>query len=131
MVITQNQAEKLAADYTAAWNTGSPEAVASFYAKDGVIVINRGDPWNNRAGVAEMASGFFADIPDLNLVCDAVRAAGDHVTYQWTFTGTHTASGNKVRVLGWEEWDINYAGEVQRSLGWFDSDEYSRQTDAE
>ncbi|WP_280950290.1 hypothetical protein [Pseudotabrizicola sediminis] len=34
----------VAADYTAAWNSGLAEAVASFYAEDGSIVINRGAP---------------------------------------------------------------------------------------
>ena len=31
--------------YTDAWNSGSAEAVAEFYAPDGRIVINRGEPW--------------------------------------------------------------------------------------
>ena len=69
----------IAADYTAAWNSGSAEAVASFYAPDGNIVINRGTPWEGRAGIAAMAAGFFADVPDLSLACDGLRIAGDHV----------------------------------------------------
>jgi hypothetical protein len=32
---------KLAHDYTAAWNSKSPNSVASFFAEDGAIVINR------------------------------------------------------------------------------------------
>jgi uncharacterized protein (TIGR02246 family) len=71
----------------AAWNSGSAEAVASFYAETGGIVINRGTPWKGRAGVQAMAEGFFADVPDLNLTCDGLRVAGDHVVYLWTFTG--------------------------------------------
>ncbi|WP_292270619.1 hypothetical protein [Marivita sp.] len=35
----------VAAAYTAAWNSGSAEAVASFYAETGGIVINLGTPW--------------------------------------------------------------------------------------
>jgi uncharacterized protein (TIGR02246 family) len=129
MTSTQVQSETLAADYTAAWNTGSPDAVASFYAEDGMITINKGDPWIDRAGVSEMASGFFADIPNLRLVCDSVRAAGDHIVYQWTFTGTHAQSGRKVEVSGWEEWDINEDGQIHASLGWFDGEDYTRQTE--
>ena len=35
---------QLALDYTAAWNTGSPAAVAAFFSDDGQIVIKvRGD----------------------------------------------------------------------------------------
>jgi uncharacterized protein (TIGR02246 family) len=37
---------KMAADYTKAWNSKSAEAVASFYAVDGCIVIIDGDPWS-------------------------------------------------------------------------------------
>jgi len=36
--------ETVAAAYTAAWNSKSAEAVASFYAEDGEIIINRGEP---------------------------------------------------------------------------------------
>lgn len=43
-----------AANYTSAWNSGSAEAVASFYAETGGIVINRGTPWTGRAGVQAM-----------------------------------------------------------------------------
>ncbi|WP_417208452.1 YybH family protein [Antarctobacter sp.] len=71
----------VATAYTAAWNSGSAEAVASYYAEDGDIVINRGTPWEGREGVAAMAAGFFADVPDLNLVCDGLRVAGNHVLY--------------------------------------------------
>ena len=72
----------MAAAYTAAWNSGAREAVASFYAPDGQIVINRGEPWVGRKGIGEMAAGFLADVPDLKLVCDEVRCAGNHVA--WT-----------------------------------------------
>lgn len=118
----------LATAYTAAWNSGSPEAVAGFYAADGRSVINRGTPWVGRRGVAEMAAGFFADVPDLVLMCDDVRSAGTHVAYFWTFTGTHAATGNGLRVSGWEEWDLDAEGKVVESRGWYDADEYARQT---
>jgi hypothetical protein len=74
---------------------GSAEAVAKFYARDGWIVIDRGEPREGWTRVAEMAAGFFADVPDLKLVCDGLRCAGNHVVYLWTFTGTH--SGTKTR----------------------------------
>jgi uncharacterized protein (TIGR02246 family) len=121
-------ARELAAAYTAAWNSGSPEAVASFYARDGQIVINRGAPWAGRKGVADMAAGFFADVPDLTLTCDDVRCAGSHVAYFWTFTGTHSSTGNPLRVVGWEEWDLDDDMKVVASRGWYDADDYARQT---
>ncbi len=127
MVISIDQATRLAEGYTAAWNTGSPEAVATFYASDGGIVINRGAPWAGRAGVAQMAAGFFADVPDLSLVCDGVRCAGDHVIYLWTFTGTHAATKKRLSVNGWEEWDVDGNLKITASRGWFDADDYARQ----
>jgi uncharacterized protein (TIGR02246 family) len=117
--------------YTAAWNTGDPAAVASFFAADGSITINGGTPWPGRDGVAAMAAGFFADIPDLSLRCDGIRTAGNHIVYLWTFTGTHAGSGNPVAVSGWEEWQLAGDGMIQSSLGWFDADDYARQTAAQ
>jgi uncharacterized protein (TIGR02246 family) len=114
--------------YTAAWNSGSAEAVSEFYTEDGRIVINRGSPWEGRHGVTQMAAGFFTDVPGLALVCDGVRVAGNHVVYLWTFTGTHASSGRALRVSGWEEWDLDAEHKVKASLGWFDADDYARQT---
>jgi len=119
--------QELARAYTEAWNSGSPKAVASFFAQDGEIVINRGEPWHGRAGVAAMAAGFYADVPDLALVCDDLRCAGNHVAYFWTFTGTHAQSGRPLRVVGWEEWDLDEHVRVKSSRGWYDADEYARQ----
>lgn len=122
---------RIAEGYTAAWNSGSADAVSEFYAEDGMIVINRGSPWEGRQGVAQMAAGFFADVPDLALVCDGVRLAGNHVAYLWTFTGTHALSGRALRVSGWEEWDLDADHMVKASLGWFDAQDYDRQTRGE
>ncbi len=126
--VDQKEVRALAAAYTAAWNSGSPEAVAGFYAADGQSIVNRGTPWVGRQAVAEMAAGFFADVPDLVLVCDDVRAAGTHVAYFWTFTGTHATTGNALRVSGWEEWDLDAERRVVVSRGWYDAEEYARQT---
>ena len=45
MAIDPKKAKEIADAYTAAWNSGSAQVVAEFYAKDGGIVINRGEPW--------------------------------------------------------------------------------------
>jgi uncharacterized protein (TIGR02246 family) len=131
MAIDHEKVKAIANAYTAAWNSGSPEAVAAFYAEDGQIVINRGEPWKGRTGIAAMAAGFFADVPDLALACDQVRCAGDHVAYLWTFTGTHSGTRNPLRVVGWEEWDLDADLKVKASRGWFDADDYGRQAAGE
>ncbi len=129
MPLTADTLAKLAEGYTAAWNTGSADAVASYYAEDGQITINRGDPWLGRAGVRDMAAGFFADVPDLVLACDGIRAAGDHVVYLWTFTGHDAGTNNPLRIHGWEEWTLDADGKVQSSLGWYDAEDYARQVE--
>ena len=131
MAIDHNMVRKTAAAYTAAWNSGVAEAVAEFYAEDGQIAINRGEPWKGRARIAEMASGFFAEVPDLTLVCDGVRCAADHVVYLWTFTGTHSETKKSLRVAGWEEWDFDSNHKVKASRGWYDADDYKRQTEGD
>jgi uncharacterized protein (TIGR02246 family) len=116
--------------HTEAWNAHSAEAVASFHAEDSRIVINDGKPWEGRAGVAEMARGFLADVPDLVLRCDGVRTAGHHVVYLWTFEGHAAGTGARLTVAGWEEWTFRPDGKLSSSLGWFDAEDYQRQVDA-
>lgn len=102
MTVSTEAVTKMAREYTQAWNSKSADAVASFYAEDGEIIINRGEPWTGRARVAEMAAGFYADVPDLSLVCDDVRCAESHVLYVWTFTGHDAKTGNPLKIRGWE-----------------------------
>ena len=119
MPIDHDRMQQIADAYTAAWNSGSPDAVAAFHVPDGGIVINRGRPWEGRAGVAAMAAGFYADVPGLHLTCDGLRVADDHVVYLWTYTGTDARSGQPVRVSGWEEWDVDADLKVISSRGWY------------
>ena len=126
-MVDQAGAERLAADYTAAWNSGQAEAVAGHYAPDGQIVINRGNPWAGRDGVGAMAEGFYADVPDLHLTCDGIRLLGDHMVYLWTFTGHHSGTKNPLRIVGCEEWDLDAAGKITASRGWYDGADYARQ----
>ena len=118
---------RLAHHYTAAWNSKSPHAVASFFAEDGAIVINRGEPWVGRERIAEMAAGFFADVPDMALTCDEIRCAGSHALYVWTFTGHDAKTGHALKVRGWEEWDVDADLKVSSSRGWYDAEDYAAQ----
>ena len=127
MGLTVTAAQALAEGYTAAWNSGRATAVAGLFATEGQIVINRGTPWLGRAGVAALAQGFYDDVPDLQLTCDGVRVMGDHMVYLWSFTGHHAGTGNPLRISGCEEWDLDAAGLVQASRGWFDGADYARQ----
>lgn len=127
MTINADRLQSIAAKYTEAWNSGRPDSVAAFFSPQGEISINGGEPWRGREGVVNMAAGFYTDVPDLRLVCDAVRASKDHAVYLWTFTGTHATTNRELDVSGWEEWDLDEAGLIERSRGNFDVEEYSRQ----
>ena len=127
MAFTRHELQKLAVDYCSAWNSGSAAAVASFFACDGGIVINNGDPWQGRDRVMAMAEGFFADVPDLCLTCDDIRGSGAHALLVWTFTGHDAASGRALFIHGWEEWDLGPDMKVTQSRGWFDAEDYGRQ----
>lgn len=64
-----------------------------------------------------MAEGFHDDAPDLALVCDGLRLLGDHMIYLWTFTGHHAGTGNPLKIVGCEEWDLDEAGKIAASRG--------------
>ncbi|MEM7236566.1 MAG: nuclear transport factor 2 family protein [Pseudomonadota bacterium] len=127
MAFTQSDLDDLARRYTDAWNSKVPENVASFHMASSSIVINRGEPSIGHVGLAEMAAGFHADVPDLHLTCNGIRGAGSHVVYLWVFTGHHAETGNPLNVQGWEEWELNEDMKVTSALGWFDGEEYDRQ----
>lgn len=127
MAPTVEQISAFAQGYEAAWNSGDPAQVAGCYSPDGEIVINRGQPWQGRAKVAEMAAGFYGDVDDMRVNLDELRIAGSHVAFVWTFTGRHAQTGNPLDVKGWEEWDLDEDGLISASKGWFDAADYARQ----
>ncbi len=121
---------EFATRYTAAWCSHDADAVASFFAEDGSITVNDGDRAVGRVALAQVFQGFFDAFPDTVVIMDAVRSAGEHALYLWTYVGTNTGpdgTGNAVRFSGWEAWRFNGDGLVQESLGNFDADEYERQ----
>ena len=130
MSLDRKSIESLAAGYTAAWNTGSAQNVAEYFAENGEIVINRGAPWRGRGGIAEMAAGFFTDVSGMKLTCDGIRCAASHVVFMWTFTGHAAKTGNSLTVHGWEEWDLGDDLKVKASRGWYDAEDYARQVAA-
>ncbi|SLN11286.1 nuclear transport factor 2 family protein [Ruegeria meonggei] len=127
MASLRDRLNNLARDYAIAWSSGDADAVASFFAPDGQIIINRGEPTVGRAAVAEMARGYYADFPDLEVRCDMLRWAGPHAIFVWTREGHHAKTGNHVVTRGWEEWEMTEDHKVQSSLGWFDAEDYQRQ----
>jgi len=120
-------ARRIAEEHCAAWTSHNAEQVAIRYATATWFGMNGGDPMTTRAEIAEMAAGFMADFPDLNLSCHTVLVADHHMVYAWTFEGHYNATGKRVAFSGWEEWDLNDDLEVTRSLGWYDVADFERQ----
>ncbi|MBL4769284.1 MAG: nuclear transport factor 2 family protein [Rhodobacteraceae bacterium] len=121
--------QKLANAYTAAWSAGDPKQVAAFFANDGEITINNGDPIVGNTALVEMVAGFYSEFPDLQLRCDFARSSGSHCVFGWTLEGHHVETKKHVVVGGWEEWELNEVMKIQRSLGWFDAIDYQKQID--
>lgn len=116
--------------YAAAWCSQNPDAVAAFYAEDGVITVNGGTPAVGRAGVAMSAKGFMTAFPDLIVTFDGLKNTPLGVEFHWTLMGTNSGpggTGKKVKISGHELWLFDRDGLVKESIGSFDREEYSRQ----
>jgi nuclear transport factor 2 (NTF2) superfamily protein len=114
---------ELAHSYTEAWCSRDPARVAAHYAPGGTIAINGGNP----AAIAEVADGFIAAFPDIEVVMDELVIKDEVVEYRWTFTGTSAETGKWVRISGFEEWRMGADGLIAKSRGNYDPAEYERQ----
>lgn len=119
-----------AARYAAAWSSQKPESVASFYAADGKLKVNDGEPAVGRAAIAEVARSFMEAFPDMVVSLDRLERQGERLLFHWTLTGTNTGpqgTGASVRISGTEAWLIGAGGLIADSAGSFDADDYARQ----
>jgi hypothetical protein len=124
---------EFATKYTAAWCSQDAARVASFFAGNGSLQINEGEPSVGRIAIAEAAQGFMTAFPDMVVTMDDVSGDGGSAVYRWTLTGTNTGpggTGHAVRISGFEEWTIGADGLILKSLGHFDEAEYQRQLTA-
>jgi len=116
--------------YAAAWCSQDPDSVAAFYSPAGSLAINGGTASVGRAAIAAAARSFMTDFPDLCVVMDKVLTRGECAEFHWTLTGTNTGPGGKgqrVRISGFELWEIGGDGLIDASQGSFDAAEYQRQ----
>lgn len=124
------QLAEIAAAYTAAWCSQDPARVAAYFAEDGSLTINGGDPAIGREAIAASARAFMTAFPDLVVTMDRLQVNGESAVYHWTLAGTNTGpggTGQVVRISGHEAWTIGATGLIERSLGHFDAVEYARQ----
>lgn len=123
MAHDRRQIEDLARSYTDAWCSRDPARVAAHYMPGGTIAINGGEP----AGIGEVAAGFIAAFPDIQVLMDELVLHEDVVEYRWTFTGTSAETGKPVRIRGFEDWTVGPDGLIAASRGQYDEAEYDRQ----
>jgi uncharacterized protein (TIGR02246 family) len=121
---------EFATRYTAAWCSHDAASVASFYAENGSLKINAGDPSVGREAITAAAQDFITTFPDMIVEMDDLKVEGDQAFFHWTLIGTNTGpggTGNAVRISGYEQWTIGADGLIAASLGNFDEAEYQGQ----
>lgn len=125
-----NELNAFATEYAAAWCSQDAASVAGFFAEDGVLKINSGDPSIGREAITNAAQGFMTAFPDMVVLLDELKIEDGATEFHWTLIGTNTGpdgTGNRVRISGYEEWTFGDDGLIANSVGHFDEVEYQRQ----
>jgi len=128
--LDDRELDDLATRYAAAWSGQDAAALASFYAEDGVLVVNGGAPSIGRAAVEATAASFMSAFPDMRVKLVELERSGEKVIFHWRWTGTNSGpggTGNAVDITGREEWTLDADGSITESLGHYDEAEYQRQ----
>ncbi len=116
--------------YTIVWNSQDPQKVAGFFAAQGSLRVNEDPPAVGRQAIAEVARGFMTTFPDMELVMNKLVHEPDRTEFHWTLKGTNSGpggTGKRVRMSGYEVWQLDADGLIAESKGNFDSAEYQRQ----
>lgn len=119
-----------ARSYAQAWGSKKPEFVASYFAEDGSLQVNDGDPAKGRNAISEVAQGFMIDLPDMIVRYDSLVPKSNGTEFHWTLIATNlgpAGTGKKVKVSGFELWKIGENGLIKESKGSFPSEKYNRQ----
>ena len=116
--------------YTAAWCSRNAASVAAHYSPEGSLTINNGTPAVGRNAITAAAQDFMTAFPDMRVQLDDIRIQNDRATFHWTLEGTNTGpggTGHRVRISGFEEWELDANGLIAESQGHFDESSYNRQ----
>lgn len=116
--------------YAKAWSSQQPEHVASFFSPKGSLQVNDDPRAEGREAITKVADGFMKAFPDMVVSKDVMTVTECGIEFHWTLSGTNTGpngTGKKVRITGFEVWQMGTDGLIQQSDGTFDADEYNRQ----
>ena len=128
--MTTDELTRFAQRYANAWCSQNPDSVAAFFAERGSISINNGPPAVGRTAIAREAQAFMTTFPDMIVTFDKLEPRGDRTAFHWTLTGTNSGpggTGKRVRISGYELWQIGDDGLIAESKGHFDAADYERQ----
>jgi predicted ester cyclase len=120
--------------YAQAWCSQKPDFVSLFFSEDGSLSVNDGKPAFGRNEISKVAESFMSAFPDIIVSMDSLVTTTAGVEFHWTFTGTNTGpngTGKKVKISGFEIWQLDEKGLIKESKGRFDIEEYERQLNME
>ena len=120
--------------YADAWSSQDPQQFASFYAENGLLQVNDGEPSVGRDNVTKTAQSFMSAFPDMVVKLVELRRVDDQVQFHWHWTGTNTGpggNGNAVDLRGYEQWTLDDNGLILKSLGYYDETEYQQQLNSD
>jgi predicted ester cyclase len=118
------------ARYATAWCSQNPARVAEFYSPNGSLTVNDSAPAIGREPIREVARAFMKAFPDLQVRMDELVIQNGKPEFHWTLIGTNDGPGGKgqrVRISGYEIWQMGDDGLIASSQGHFDEAEYQRQ----
>ena len=130
LTMTGAELHDFAERYAAAWSSQDPDALAAFYASDGILKVNDGEPAIGRDAVRATAASFMTGFPDMTVALVELKGEYPDVEFHWHWTGTYTGPGGNgaaVDLVGYEAWTIGADGLITQSLGHYDAAEYARQ----
>jgi hypothetical protein len=115
--------------YTAAWCSQNAASVAACYSPNGSLKVNDDAPAVGREAIMGVAREFMTAFPDLTIHMDGLDVDSSRTRYRWTLAGTNTGpggTGKRVRISGFEEWQIGADGLIAESQGHFDAAAYQQ-----
>ncbi len=116
--------------YAQAWCSQKPDSVAAYFSHNGSLTVNNGTPAIGRPAISKVAESFMTAFPDMIVAMDSLPTTSKGIEFHWTLTGTNTGpngTGKKVKISGFELWQLDDKGLIKQSLGSFNADEYNRQ----
>lgn len=116
--------------YAKAWSSQQPEHVAAFFSAKGSLQVNDEPRAEGREAIAKVAEGFMKAFPDMVVTKDVMTVTECGIEFHWILTGTNTGpngTGKKIRISGYENWQMGTDGLIQQSDGAYDALEYNRQ----